>query len=156
VHASTRRLVLQGADGIAFIADSQTDETENNAASFVDLRNSLETAGQDVADVPIVVQFNKRDLPNIRTDAEVRDLAARGNEPIYMASAVQGRGVLETFFGLLDRSWKRLDATHDLAAMFGVDAKEFLEAAGANLGHRGRAAALAASFVDHTQQEGES
>lgn len=139
VHASTRRLVLQGADGVAFIADSQTSETENNAASFLDLRQNLKELGRSMKDVPLVIQFNKRDLPNIRNDAEIDDLARRGREPVYKASAVHGRGVLEAFFGLLDRSWQKLDAEHDLSNKFGIDANAFLDKAAESLGYGGKA-----------------
>ena len=63
--------MLQGADGVAFVADSQIRETENNAAAFVDLRDNLRELGLLVADMPLVIQFNKRDLPGVRTDAEI-------------------------------------------------------------------------------------
>jgi hypothetical protein len=115
VHASTRRLVLQGADGVAFIADSQLSETENNAASFLDLRANLKDLGRSMSTMPLVIQFNKRDLPAVRTDTEIDDLAKRSKEPVYKATAVHGQGVLECFFGLLALSWKHLDVEHDLA-----------------------------------------
>jgi signal recognition particle receptor subunit beta len=142
VHASTRRLVLQGADGVAFIADSQLSETENNAASFVDLRENLKELGRTLKDMPLVIQFNKRDLRDVRTDAEIEDLARRGREPVYKASAVNGIGVVESFFGLLDRAWRRLDAEHDLAAKLGIAPEALLEKAAASLGYAGKAHAL--------------
>jgi mutual gliding-motility protein MglA len=142
VHTSTRRLVLQGADGIAFIADSQTSETENNAASFLDLRENLKELGRSMKDVPLVIQFNKRDLRNVRTDAEIDELARKGREPVYKASAVNGQGVLESFFGLLDRSWRKLDAEHDLTGKLGLEPNAFLEKAAASLGHEGKARSL--------------
>lgn len=142
VHASTRRLVLQGADGIAFIADSQVAETENNAASFLDLRENLKELGRSMKEVPLVIQFNKRDLPHVRSDAEIDELARKGREPVYKASAVNGHGVLECFFGLLDRSWRKLDAEHDLTQKLGLEPNAFLEKAAASLGHAGRARAL--------------
>ena len=133
-YDSTRKLVLQGADGVAFIADSQVTETENNAASFLDLRANLKELGISLKDMPVVLQFNKRDLPNIRFDAEIEDLAKRGREPVFKASAVSGEGVLETFFGLLDRTFAKLDAEHQLAAKIGISAAEFLPLAGKRLG----------------------
>lgn len=142
VHTSTRRLVLQGADGIAFIADSQTSETENNAASFLDLRENLKELGRSMKDVPLVIQFNKRDLMNVRTDAEIDELARKGREPVYKASAVNGQGVLESFFGLLDRSWRKLDAEHDLTQKLGLEPNAFLEKAAASLGYEGKARSL--------------
>lgn len=147
VHSSTRRLVLQGADGIAFIADSQVSETENNASSFLDLRANLKEMGRSLSQIPMVIQFNKRDLPNVRSDREIDDLAGRGKDPVYKASAVTGTGVLECFFGLLDRSWRRLEAEHDLGTKLGLAPAAFLEMAAASLGHPGRAAALSGAHV---------
>ncbi len=129
VHASTRKLVLQGADGVAFIADSQVAETENNANSFLDLRANLKELGRSMSEVPLVIQFNKRDLPSVRPDAEIDELAKRGKEPVFKACALQGKGVLESFFGLLTLSWKRLDAEHDLAKKLGISTQSFLETA---------------------------
>ena len=154
VHASTRRLVLQGADGIVFVADSQIAETENNADSFLDLRANLKELGRSLSQVPMVIQFNKRDLPNIRTDEELDELARRGKEPVYKACAMKGEGVLECFFGLLDRSWKRLDAEHDLQTKLGLGPTAFLEMAAASLGHAGKAAALSAACVGGSRPGG--
>jgi len=147
VHISTRRLVLQGADAVAFIADSQIGETENNAAAFLDLRENLKELGRSMKDVPLVIQFNKRDLPNIRSDAELDELARRGKEPVYKASAVHGKGVVECFFGLLDRAWRRLDGEHDLRNKLGIDAEDFLDKAAASLGYEGQARELCAAHV---------
>ncbi|MBX3189843.1 MAG: gliding motility protein [Labilithrix sp.] len=147
VHASTRRLVLQGADGVAFIADSQVAETANNADAFLDLRANLRDLGRSLSEVPLVIQFNKRDLPNVRTDAEIDELARRGKEPVYKACATNGEGVLESFFGLLERSWRRLDKEHDLAHKLGVGPEAFLEMAAASLGHAGKASALSRACV---------
>lgn len=147
VHSSTRRLVLQGADGVVFVADSQVAETQNNAESFLDLRSNLKELGRTFSDVPLVIQFNKRDLPNVRSDQELDGLAKRGKEPVYKACAVNGEGVLECFFGLLDRSWKRLEAEHDLSQKLGLGPAAFLEMAAASLGHPGKAQALSAACV---------
>ena len=75
MHAATRRLVLQGADGVALIADSQISETQSNADSFFDLRQNLKENGLDLARMPLVIQFNKRDLPEVRSDEELEKLA---------------------------------------------------------------------------------
>ena len=147
VHASTRRLVLQGADAVAFIADSQVSETENNGASFLDLRSNLKELGRSMRDVPLVIQFNKRDLANIRTDAEIDELARRGKEPVFKASAVHGQGVIESFFGLLDRAWRKLDAEHDLSHKLAISPDDFLAKAAASLGYEGRARELSEAHV---------
>jgi hypothetical protein len=134
LHASTRRLVLQGADGIAFIADSQISETEHNAASFLDLRQNLAELALSIKDLPVVIQFNKRDLDRVRSDDEIGALAKRGREPVFKASAVNGGGVLETFFGLLHLVWTRLEAEHQLAKMIGVAPDQLLPMAARQLG----------------------
>lgn len=127
IHDATRRLVLQGADGVAFIADSQRSETKANSASFVNLRKNLSDNGIDPAAMPLVIQFNKRDLPDIRTDEEIDALASRGKEPVYKAIAIRGVGVLETLMGLLEITWAHLEREHDLADKFGVRPDPLLE-----------------------------
>lgn len=121
IHNATRRLVLQGADSVAFIADSQVSETAANRESFMNLKNNLEENGLDIQGMPMVIQFNKRDLQNIRSDKELDMLAAKGREPVFKAIATKGDGVLETFFGLLDLTWKQLNSWHDLEGKFEVD-----------------------------------
>lgn len=126
MHTATRRLVLSNADGVAFIADSQLGETRNNASSFLDLKENLRQNGLAIETMPVVVQFNKRDLPAIRSDAELDDLAARGREPVYRAIATQGIGVLETFLGLTELTWTSLDHHHDLGRKFGISGAAFM------------------------------
>lgn len=147
LHASTRRLVLQGADGVAFIADSQVSETENNAASFLELRANLRELGRSMKDVPLVIQFNKRDLADVRSDSEIDDLAARGREPVYKASAVNGPGVVECFFGLLDVAYTRLDREHELSQKLGLAPDDLLEKAAEALGYPGRGHELSGACV---------
>ncbi|MGE0786496.1 MAG: ATP/GTP-binding protein [Sandaracinaceae bacterium] len=126
IHNATRRLVLSGADGVAFIADSQRSETRANAGSFVDLRQNLTDNGLDPAEMPLVIQFNKRDLPEIRSDDEIDALAKRGKEPVFKAVAVRGTGVLETLLGLMKITWLKLEASHGLQEKFGVEAGALL------------------------------
>jgi signal recognition particle receptor subunit beta len=142
IHGSTRRLVLQGADGVAFIADSQLVETENNATAFVDLRENLKANGMKVAEMPLVIQFNKRDLPNVRSDAELAELARRGKEPVFPAVATSGRGVLETFMGLLHTTYVSLDAQHKLKDKFGLGAGPLLADVAQKLGAKASAEQL--------------
>jgi signal recognition particle receptor subunit beta len=150
LHASTRRLVLQGADGIAFIADSQLGETQANAASFLDLRDNLKELGVSLGDMPLVIQYNKRDLPNVRADAELETLAKRGREPVFKAAAVSGRGVLESFFGLLQITWNKLDREHQLAKNIGIESAKFLPMVAGKLGYAGDVKGLLASSVGGT------
>ena len=134
IHASTRRLVLQGADGVAFIGDSQLSETDANRVSFLDLRANLKENGLDLKKMPLVIQFNKRDLPMIRSDEEIAQLAEHGREPVYKAIATRGEGVLETFLGLLTLTWVRLDEEHGFAKKFKVDGDAFVASLAKQLG----------------------
>jgi signal recognition particle receptor subunit beta len=147
LHSSTRRLVLQGADGVAFIADSQVAETENNAASFLDLRSNLKELGLSVKTLPLIIQFNKRDMPQVRSDAEIESLAKKGREPVFKAIAVKGDGVLESFFGLLHLTWSKLDAEHQLARKLGLDSDQFLGHAARKLGYQGEVKELLRACV---------
>jgi hypothetical protein len=147
LHGATRRLVLQGADGVAFIADSQISETENNAASFLDLRSNLKEMNISLKDMPVVIQFNKRDLPNVRPDSEIEQLARRGREPVFRASAVNGEGVLETFFGLLHLVWTKLETEHQLSRTLGMESHEFIPVALRKLGLKQTEASLLSSCV---------
>jgi mutual gliding-motility protein MglA len=134
IHNATRRLVLQGADGTAFIADSQRAETKANQAAFMNMQENLRENGIDPATHPLVIQFNKRDMPDVRTDEELDRLASRGKEPVFKAVAVRGSGVVETFLGLLDITWMRLEQDHQLKAKFGLDPDKFLKDVRTRLG----------------------
>lgn len=125
IHNSTRRLVLQGADGVAFIADSQHEEVRANQGAFRDLRRNLKENGLNTH-LPLVIQYNKRDLPNVRSEQDIMRMASRGRERIYFATATQGTGVLETFFGLLEETWTALETGHQLAQRFGVRGEALL------------------------------
>ncbi len=125
-HNATRRIVLQGADGVAFIADSQVSETRANNESFANLKQNLKQNGIAFDDVAVVIQFNKRDLPGIRTDQEVQRIAAKGSEPVFLATAIEGRGVRETFEGLASATWRKLEDRFDLGAKLGIDHDGFM------------------------------
>lgn len=134
IHASTRRLVVQGADGIAFIADSRVSETQHNAESFMDLKQNLKEHGLTLKQMPLIIQFNKRDLPGVRSDEEIAQLASQGREPVYMAVAMRGSGVVESFIGLLHLTWSALNAEHDLDRKFSIDSQALLAEVAAKLG----------------------
>jgi signal recognition particle receptor subunit beta len=134
IHASTRRLVVQGADGIAFIADSQVAETNSNAEAFVDLRSNLESNGLRLERMPLIIQFNKRDLPGIRPEEEIAELAQQGREPVYLAVATRGIGVVESFLGLLHLTWSALEQQHGLESKFSFDSKAFMDQVARSLG----------------------
>ncbi len=134
IHSSTRRLVVQGADGVAFIADSRGTETQHNAESFMDLKENLKANGLSLKEMPLIIQFNKRDLPDVRSDEEIAKLASQGREPVYLAVALNGGGVVESFMGLLYLTWSSLEATHELSKKFNFDAKQFMAEVAKQLG----------------------
>lgn len=144
IHASTRRLVLQGADGVAFIADSRMSEAKNNAESFLDLRDNLKELGRPMGDVPVAIQYNKRDLPGVRTTEELERLAVRGREPVFAAVATRGEGVVETFITLLVMTYRRLDAEHGLTEKLHISGGDLVRVAAQSLGHSGRVEELLA------------
>jgi signal recognition particle receptor subunit beta len=134
IHNATRRLVLQGADGVAFIADSQKSEIKANAAAFGNLKTNLKDNGLDPAKIPLIIQFNKRDLPDVRGDEEIDMLAKKGKEPVFKAVATRGVGVLETFVGLVRATWEQLERDHDLKSKFHLDPEEVVESLSSRFG----------------------
>jgi hypothetical protein len=70
--------------------------------------------------MPIVIQYNKRDLPNIRSEEEIKRMASQGKERIYLATAFHGTGVMETFMGLIETTWEGLESQHNLKSRFGL------------------------------------
>lgn len=141
MHDATRRLVLQAVDGVAFIADSQRSEADANRESFVNLKKNLEDNGIDPTRIPIVIQFNKRDLQDIRTDEELAVIAKNSREPIYMAVATRGYGVMQTLVGLVRETWNKLEEEHQLRDKFGIDPLRLVGEVEAQLRHEGRRAA---------------
>jgi signal recognition particle receptor subunit beta len=95
-YNATRRLVLQGADGVVFVADSQRSLTDETRESLDNLRENLSSWGMTMEELPLVFQYNKRDLPNIALPSELARLLDVGSRPAFEGVAVQGRGVLDT------------------------------------------------------------
>lgn len=93
----TRKYVLMGADCVVFVADSQADRIDENVESILNLGENLTANGLDVNTIPLVLQYNKRDLPEL---SSVEDLDAKLNfrgVPTYESSAKEGGGVFEAF-----------------------------------------------------------
>lgn len=139
-HNATRRVVLQGADAVAFIADSQVAESKNNNESFKNLRENLAANGFAPNDVPVVIQFNKRDMPNVRSETEIAEMEKRGGTKIYPAVAIRGEGVMETLYGLLARAWT--NPKFDFEKKFGMKTVEFLDNIGRSLGAKSSPASV--------------
>lgn len=129
-HNGTRKAVLSRADGAVFVADSQRNQALNNGASFENLVANAATVGIDVADFPLVVQYNKRDLNEILSEQEIAQRWGAAPWPVVLASALQGAGVLETFTALLRPVYRRLDRQIGLLAGHGLSEDAFVLAAG--------------------------
>lgn len=129
-HNGTRKAVLSRADGAVFVADSQANQATNNAVSFDNLLANAGTVGIDVARFPLVVQYNKRDMPGVVSEAEIRERWKEAPWPVVMASALQGNGVRETFGELLRRVYWRLDTQYGLSEVHGLTEERFITAGG--------------------------
>lgn len=128
-HDSTRKAVLSRADGVVFVADSQQVQGLNNAESFENLADNAARVGLDFMRLPLVVQFNKRDLPNIVTEEEIHARWSATPWPLVFASAMQGVGVIETFACLLARVYQELDHKFDLSGQHQLTEQAFIDAA---------------------------
>jgi mutual gliding-motility protein MglA len=111
-YRATRRLVLQGADGVVFVADSQRQQLDDNIESLRDLHEVLAEQGVDARALPLVLQYNKQDLPReliLGTDELDATLNFRG-VPSFAADALGGKGVFETLRGISELVLRRLSA----------------------------------------------
>jgi mutual gliding-motility protein MglA len=113
-YDATRRLVLQGADGVVFVADSRREQRPGNIESFRNLQENLLDQGVDPRTMPICVQYNKRDLPDAESTSEMEATLNFRAAPAFEASALAGVGVFETLEAItrlvLFRLGRSLDA----------------------------------------------
>ena len=126
-HDATRKSVLGRADGVAFIADSRLTEMHNNAESFENLEKNLSFVGIDIDKLPLVLQFNKRDLKDIISEEDVHETWGKTGLPVFMASALYGTGVVETFRTLAGMTYDYVDAKSGLDALHGLSKEAFLD-----------------------------
>lgn len=96
-YNETRKLVLKGADAIVFVVDSQPSMIESNRESFQNLLENLQINQVDANEIPIIIQYNKRDIPGVLPVEELEETLDLTGFPSTEASAVQGEGVMETF-----------------------------------------------------------
>jgi hypothetical protein len=99
-YDSTRKLVLQGADGVSFIADSDPNRMNDNIESFKNLEKNLKEYGVDIRKIPLVIQYNKRDLPGALSVPELNAKINPIGVPTFEAVAVKGEGVMQTLKGI--------------------------------------------------------
>jgi len=111
-YNATRRLVLQGADGVVFVADSQARQLDENLESLQNLQSNLLEHGVDIRTMPLVLQYNKQDLPRelVLTPPELDDALNFRGVPSFAADALHGSGVFETLKGISELVLKRLAA----------------------------------------------
>ena len=126
MHESTRRIVLQGSDAVAFVADSRRSEAPTTLAYWRNMLANLEANGLDSRSLPIVVQMNKGDLPDACRPEEFADLLGEIGAPMEPAVAIRGEGVVETLHTLLQRCYRSLDRTFGLESNWQIAEREFL------------------------------
>jgi signal recognition particle receptor subunit beta len=100
IYDASRKLILRRADGVVFVADSQIDRLEANVESLNNLAANLAEQGQGLDSLPFVIQYNKRDLPNIVSVEGLQTALNPRNVPWFEASATKGTGVFETLKGV--------------------------------------------------------
>jgi len=126
MHESTRRIVLQGTDAVAFVADSRRSEAAPTLAYWNNMLKNLEANGLDYRTLPIVIQMNKRDLDDARGEGELGDLLRVIQPPIVPAVAIRGEGVVETLHAVLQRCYRSLDRHFGLEEQWQIPEREFL------------------------------
>lgn len=126
VHNSTRKAVLSRCDGIVFVADSQTNQSENNAESFNNLADNIRLLGQSIETTPLVVQFNKRDLTQIEKIEDIESRWSKTPWPRFYASAIENKGVRETFEKVLEGIYQSVDDEYQLSTEHQLTANSFI------------------------------
>jgi GTPase SAR1 family protein len=116
-YNATRKLVLQGTDGVVFVADSQARRLDDNIESLQNLQANLLQQGVDIRQFPVVLQYNKQDLPSdlILTQAELDEALNFRSWKSFGADALRGAGVFETLKGISELVLKRLAAGTSVA-----------------------------------------
>ena len=99
-YDASRRLILKGADGVVFVADSQVQRMEANIESLRNLEFHIQGQGDSLTSIPLVFQYNKRDLPNVSPVSEMSKRLNRFGAQEFEAIAVRGIGVVETLKGV--------------------------------------------------------
>lgn len=126
-HDSTRKAVLSRADGVVFVADSSKNQSINNGESFQNLADNVARVGLDFENLPVVVQFNKRDLGNILSREEILARWGKAPWPLIFSIALTGHGVLSTFRQLLMLVYEKIDAQSGLSVDHGLDRSQFIK-----------------------------
>ena len=131
MHEATRKVVLQAADGVVFVADSDVRQADANREAWLGMMKNRAELG--LAATPIVLQYNKRDLPDALDLAAVDRFDDPGR-PVIPATASRGEGVLPTFLAAVGAVWDALEATDGVATRFAIDRPAFQRAVVAHVG----------------------
>ena len=107
-YNATRKLVLKGADAVVFVADSERGKIDDNLESLRNLEENLTDAGLSLDTIPWVIQYNKRDLPNVYSVQELQQVLNTRNAPYFEAAAANGQGVYETLHAVSKLLFNRL------------------------------------------------
>lgn len=102
-YASSRKVILNGVDGIVFVADSQKHRMDGNIETLLDLENNLREDGHSLDKFPWVIQYNKRDLPDIDTIENLQKRLNYFNVPYFEAVAIKGNGVFDTLKAIINK-----------------------------------------------------
>ncbi len=101
-YASSRKIILNGVDGIVFVADSQKDRMEGNIETLLDLENNLMAMGHSLETFPWVIQYNKRDLPNTESVDMLQKKLNFFNVPHFESVAIKGTGVFDSLKAIIN------------------------------------------------------
>jgi signal recognition particle receptor subunit beta len=110
-YDASRKLILRGVDGIVFVADSQSARYDANIESLYNLHENLEEYNLKIEDIPFVIQYNKRDMPDIISHEEMEQELNPEGYPSFEAVAVKGDGVFDTLKSVAKGVLKRLSST---------------------------------------------
>lgn len=95
-YDASRKLILKGVDGIVFVVDSQKNRLDENIESFENMRTNLKLQGYDPDNIPYIIQYNKRDLPNLNSIEELEPILNKQEVPFFESIATTGIGVFDT------------------------------------------------------------
>lgn len=128
-HDGTRKAVLSRADGVVFVADAERTQETNNAESFQSLTENCGRVGLDFENLPLVVQFNKCDLPGAVPESEIRERWSAAPWPLIFSVALTGQGVDATFETLLRSVYRRQTEALELSTQHALDENAFVAGA---------------------------
>lgn len=101
-YASSRKIILNGVDGVVFVADSQKDRMEGNIETLLDLENNLMSMGYSLENYPWVIQYNKRDLPSVESLDMLQKKLNFFNVPYFESVAIKGTGVFDSLKSIIN------------------------------------------------------